>query len=178
MRSIVSTFCAIFGIGCSPFVDRTVMGVPNLTQVAPRLWRMGQPADAAAWAYLKTQLGDGPVTVVKLNDYVEGVDTPPQGWTLLKAPIPPEDDKPWTVLVKPDPVAMQSIVNAIVDAYRRGDTVVWHCSHGRDRTSLVSVLVQMRLFGMSKRAAWDDMLAHGFRWELPDLDLYWIDDVK
>lgn len=56
--------------------------------------------------------------------------------------------------------------------------MIWHCSHGRDRTSLASALVQMRLFGMSKRAAWDDMIAHGFRWELPDLDLYWLEDVK
>ena len=178
MRSIVSTFCAIFGISCSPFVDRTVMGVPNLTQVAPRLWRMGQPADAAAWAYLKTQLGDGPVTVVKLDDDVEGTDTPPSGWRLLKMPIPPFDDQPWTVLDKPDPVKVRSIVDWIASAYAAGHTVIWHCVHGRDRTSLVSAMVGMRLLGWTKQQGWDDMLAHGFRWELPDLDLYWIDDVK
>jgi hypothetical protein len=46
-----------------------------------------------------------------------------------------------------------------------------------NRTSLISALVGMKLFGWSKDYAWQDMLKHGFRWELPDLDAYWLEDV-
>lgn len=170
-------------IGCAgkpPFVVVTVMGVPNLAQVAPRLWRSGQPPDARAWAYLARRLDAPRVTVVKLNDDTEaGLDAPlPAGWTLIKHAIPPEDDKPWTVAILPKPEAINAIVEDIVAAYMRGDTVLWHCTAGRDRTSLISALVGMRLLGWSKDAAWQDMLAHGFRWELPDLDLYWLRDVR
>ncbi len=177
LRRWIAALLAAFGLGCAPaFHDITVMGVPNLTQVAPRLWRMGQPANEDAWAYLERQLGPN-VTVVKLNDDKEGVDLVPSTWRLLKAPIPPEDDKPWTVVDRPDPKTVHAIVRAIIDAFTRGETVVWHCTAGRDRTSLISALVGMRLLGWSKAAAWKDMLAHGFRWELPDLDAYWLEDV-
>lgn len=171
--------------GAPPFMDTTVMGVRNLTMVAPRLWRMGQPTDAASWAYVaKTIVGFGglhpgqSVTVVKLNDDNEGSDEPVLsigGWRLVKMPIPPKDDEPWTVLVKPDPKIVWGVVQLIVDAYTRGETVVWHCTAGRDRTSLISALVGMKLLGWSKSAAWRDMLAHGFRWELPDLDLFFVE---
>lgn len=177
MARWLASLLALFGIGCAPaFVDRTVNGVPNLVMVSPRLWRMGQPTNADSWAYLARTIGPR-ATVVKLNDEAEGVDAPPAGWSLVKAPIPPFDDQPWTVFVKPDARAVHGIVNAVVDAYRRGDTVVWHCSHGRDRTGLVSALVGMALLGWSRDQAWNDMIAHGFRWELPDLDAYWLTDV-
>jgi hypothetical protein len=42
---------------------------------------------------------------------------------------------------------------------------------------LVSALVGMRLLGWSKDAAWKNMIDHGFRWELPDLDAFWMTDV-
>lgn len=168
-------------IGKPGFVETTVHGVPNLTQIAPRLWRMGQPEDAVAWAYVAGTITNGrPVTVVKLNDDAEGSDAPAVGlgMTLIKAFLPPEDDKPWTVFVKPDPKEVRLIVQTIVDAYNRGDTVIWHCSHGRDRTGLIAALVCMKLFGWSKAFAWKNMLAHGFRWELPDLDAYWLENVN
>jgi hypothetical protein len=172
--------------GCAPrFVDTTVNGVPNLVQIAPRLYRMGQPENPAAWGWVDdTVIGVGglhpgqSVTVVKLNDDAEGIDTPPDGWVLLKRPIPPEDDKPWTVVEMPDPKVVWGIVDEIVAAYMRGGIVIIHCTAGRDRTSLVSALAGMRLLGWSKTAAWQDMLRHGFRWELPDLDAFWLKDVR
>jgi hypothetical protein len=173
----------LFGCGGAKFVDTTVMGVPNIAQVAPRLWRSGQPATADSWAYLAKQLSPGGerVTVVKLNDDAEGSDELVRsmtGWTLVKLPIPPEDDRPWTVLTIPDPREVWTIVQTIVAAYQNGQTVLWHCTAGRDRTSLLSALVGMKLLGWSKTAAWQNMLAHGFRWELPDLDVFWLDDVR
>ena len=91
--------------------------------------------------------------------------------------MPPEDDKVWTVLVKPNPQEVQLAVQTIVDAHAAGKVVAWHCVHGRDRTGLISALVGMRLFAWSKDYAWKDMLSHGFRWELPDLDAYWVENV-
>lgn len=177
LREVWNTMLALVGVGPEPFHPTTINGVPNLTLVAPRLWRMGQPANPAAWEFLQRVLGDG-IVVVKLNEDGEGVDTPPAGWTLIKAGIPPYDDRPWTVLEKPDPVKVQGIVNTIADAYFAGKTVVWHCTAGRERTGLVSALVQIRLFDLPREAAWKDMLAHGFRWGAVDLDEYWLSDAR
>lgn len=172
LREVWNSMLALVGVGSEPFKPTLINGVPNLTAVAPRLWRMGQPESPAAWAFLVRVLGDN-VTVVKLNEDGEGLDTPLGGWTLIRASIPPYDDRPWTVVERPDPAKVRAIVNTIVEAHRAGKTIVWHCTAGRDRTGLVSALVQMRLFDLSKSDAWADMLAHGFRWELLDLDVYW-----
>jgi hypothetical protein len=186
---------ALAGCGHPAFVDTNVQGVPNLMQVvpgSPRLWRMGQPADATAWGYVaKTLLGPPSavrlgnaaqprIIVFKLNDDAEGSDdlVTTFGWQLVKVPLPPEDDKVWTVLVKPDPKEVWRIVHLVADAYAQGYVVVWHCTAGRDRTSLVAALVGMKLFGWTKDVAWQDMLAHGFRWELPDLDAFWVENVQ
>ena len=164
---------------CLPrFVDSYSSGVPNLERIAPRLWRMGQPPDAIAWQALRGYVsvdGGGPVVVVKLNDDAEGDDNPAvaQGWTVRKRPLVPEDDKPWTVLEVPSRASVHDAVDSVLDAYAKGATVLIHCVHGRDRTSLVSALVGRALWGWSKERGWRDMLIHGFRWELPGLDIFW-----
>jgi hypothetical protein len=117
---------------------------------------------------------------VKLDDEKEGSDDLAMqlfGWMVVRLPIPPEDDKPWTALEKPNPATVETIVSTILEAQEAGRVVAWHCVHGRDRTGLITALVGMRLLGWSKAQAWQDMLDHGFRWELPDLDAYWLEDV-
>lgn len=170
--------------GCTPgFHDTTTpQGVPNLSQYIPGFWRMGQPPnDGAAWEELKILIAPNNenVTLVKLNDLAEGSDDYPQNvlrWNVLHVPIPPEDDKPWTVAELPDPRDVKRAVDALIMAHNRGDVVIHHCTHGRDRTSLIAALVGMR-FGWTKEEAWKNMLANGFRWELPDLSIYWAVDV-
>lgn len=171
---------AMFGIGCG-FRDTVVNGVPNLAPAYPgssaRLWRMGQPTDGAAWSYVAQTVApdNRRVTVVKLNDEADGSDEPAMlrnAWNVVKIPIPPKDDQPLTVFVQPSVYDVKRILDTIADAYTRGDTVIWHCTAGRDRTSIISGLLGMRLFGWSKERAWDDMVSHGYRWELPDLDLF------
>lgn len=170
-------------VGCTPkFVDTTTpAGVPNLVEFAPKMWRMGQPPDDAAWKELAGRIAPNgeQVVIVKLNDEAEGTDDPAEalGWTVVRIPLPPEDDKPWSVLLKPEPQDVQRAVQTIFDAHQQGKVVAWHCSHGRDRTGLVSGLEGRKMFGWSKDQAWKDMLAHGFRWELPDLAAYWLEDV-
>lgn len=181
-KAIWAAILAFFG--CSPkFVDTTVSGVPNLVQYAPDMWRMGQPVDSTGWLYVDSMIGKPgkKVLIVKLDDDVEGDDSPVlgfEGWNLAKEAMPPEDDKIWTVLIKPDPNQVTAVVKMIIAAHEAGWVVVHHCVHGRDRTGLIAALVQKKMFGWTKQQAWDDMIAHGFRWELPDLDLFWLEDVQ
>jgi hypothetical protein len=182
LRAVWAAVLAL--LGCTPkFVDTTVHGVPNMEQYAPDMWRMGEPADAAAWTYVIQTVSkeNKPILVVKLNDDNEGDDSPVlqfKGVVLAKEAMPPEDDKIWTVLVKPDPKQVTAVVKMIIAAHEQGWIVIHHCTHGRDRTSLIAALVQKLMYNWTKQQAWDDMIAHGFRWELPDLDAFWIEDVQ
>ena len=181
-RTFWAAVLTLIGCGTPKFVDTTVSGVPNLVEYAPGMWRMGQPTDASAWAYVYSRISkpNTPVLVIKLNDDKEGDDSSAAsfpGWNLAKTPLPPEDDKPWTVFVKPDPGEVTGIVKMMRAAHEAGWIVVHHCTHGRDRTSLIAALFGMQELGWTKQQAWDDMIAHGFRWELPDLDAYWIENV-
>lgn len=174
-------------IGCGPknepkFVDDVVGGVPNMEQIAPNLWRMGQPVNADAWKYVHSRVARPwkGVVIIKLNDEKEGSDKPAESfgsWQVVRIPLPPEDDKPWTVLEKPHPQVVSSIVHMILKYHEAGYVVAWHCTHGRDRTGLITAIVQRNLLHWTKQQAWDGMIAHGFRWELPDLDAYWIENV-
>ncbi len=180
LRSLWTSLLAFFGCA-GGFHTTTTVGVDNVVQIAPGMWRMGQPSPEA-WPALARLVNPEfkRVTVVKLDDEDEGSDDYVlglYGWTLVKVPMPPFDDKPWTVLEKPDKASVNRAMQSILDARARGEVVVWHCVHGRDRTGLISALVGMRLFGWSKAQAWQDMIAHGFRWELPDLDAYWLTEV-
>jgi hypothetical protein len=170
-------------LGCSPnFVDTTTpAGVPNLVQFAPKMWRMGQPPDVAGWRELADHIAPNgePVVVIKLNDDVEGSDDPATslGWTVRKFTMPPEDDQPWTILVKPDVNLVRGAVAAILLAHMQGFVVVWHCSHGRDRTGLVSALIGKAMYGWSKDQMAADMTQHGFRWIDVDLSAYFLEDA-
>ena len=181
LRQIWAAFLTL--LGCSSFTATNVHGVPNLDEYAPDMWRMGQPPNSVSWSYVEAAISKPgrPVLVVKLNDDQEGSDSPMldySDWYLEKAAMPPEDDKVWTVFVKPDPVEVVSIVNMIVTAHQAGWVVIHHCTAGRDRTSLIAALVQKKMFNWTKQQVIDDMLKHGFRWELPDLDAYLIENVK
>lgn len=169
-------------LGCTPkFGDTaTPAGVPNLVQFAPQMWRMGQPPDAAAWRELAARIAPSGerVVVIKLNDEKEGDDSPAEalGWRVVRIPLPPEDDKPWTIFVQPREKDVRLAVQTIIEAHKAGYVVAWHCSHGRDRTGLLSAIVGRKMFGWTEDQAWSDMLAHGFRWELPDLTAYWLEN--
>lgn len=175
-------------LGCGGgFKETKVEGVPNLGMAfpdEPRIWRMGQPPDAVGWAAVVAEVGwHGEavgvprILVVKLNDDKEGDDSPITAYAgvrLVKLPIPPFEDEPWSVLTMPKVHEVRFIIGTIITAYRKGDTVVVHCTHGRDRTSFIIALVGMYLYGWTKKQAWENMLEHGYRWELPALDAYFL----
>ena len=169
--------------GCGGYSDTyTSAGIPNLHRFAPSMWRTGLPPNAAAWQQLREMVEESGkhVTKVVLHDVVEGDESPAVafGWNVVSIPLPPEDDKPLTVFVRPAKMDVDRAVQAILDARARGDVVVWGCVHDRDRGGLVSALVGRRMFGWSKDAAWKYALDTGLRWELPDLDAYWIEYGK
>jgi hypothetical protein len=57
---------------------------------------------------------------------------------------------------------------------RRVRPIYFHCSLGRDRTSLIAALYKMYFKGMSQQAAWREMKAFGFKdsWTLRGLKKY------
>lgn len=185
MKKLLALLLGLFGCASwlKGFTDTyTPAGVPNLVEFAPGMWRMGQPPDAKAWVELALRVAPHgeKVVVVKLDDEQEGQDNFAEDvlrWEVLRVPLPPEDDKPWTVLEKPWPPDVHLARNNVLKAHADGHVVLWHCVHGRDRTGLVSALVGMKLFSWTKDYAWNYMLKTGFRWELPDLDAYWVENV-
>lgn len=175
------TVLALFGCGLGFKETTTPAGVPNLEQVSPGMWRMGQPPDAAAWKELAGLIAPNgeKVVVVKLNDDNEGSDdlATALGWTVIKDAMPPEDDKPWTIVIKPTVDQVMGAVDDILKAHGQGSIVVWHCTHGRDRTSLVSAIRGQKMFGWTRQQMEKDMTAHGFRWVDVDLTAFFFEDV-
>lgn len=168
---------------CGGYRDTvTPAGVPNFHVFAPDMYRTGLPPSPAAWAELRAMV-EKPgrhVTKVVLHDAAEGDESPAVnfGWNVVLVPLPPEDDQPLTVFVKPRKSDVDRAVQAILDAHARGDIVVWGCVHDRDRGGIISALVGMKMFGWSKEYAFDYAIKTGLRWELVGLDAYWIDDVS
>lgn len=178
-------------VGCGYADTYTPGGIPNFHPFpdgyrgaanVPGMYRTGVPPTPAAWAELRRliEVPGKRVTKVVLHDAAEGDESPAVafGWNVVWVPLPPEDDKPLTVFAKPHRADVERAVQAILDAHARGDVVVWGCVHDRDRGGVVSALVGMRLLGWSKDQAWDYAIKTGLRWELPDLDAYWIENVR
>ena len=145
-------------------------GVPNLSLVAPGLYRSGEPSTPEAWAYVKSL---GVKQVVKLNFEREGSDDGARqaGLEVLYVPIQPEGDKDVfdnlkNTFVKPSETDLRTALY-----YLESGTLV-HCTHGQDRTGLVVGLYRLK-HGASKEAAYKEMLEHGFHPELHGLHEYW-----
>jgi len=108
-------------------------GIPNLVRVDSNHWRSGQPTTPEAWSYLYMI---GVRVVIKLNDDSEGSDdvATDAGLSVVKFPIPPFDGK--NPFDGPSCAQLDQIQDAI---YLYGPHVVlWHCSHGQDRSGLVA----------------------------------------
>jgi tyrosine-protein phosphatase SIW14 len=157
-------------LSCSP--TTYTHGVPNLAQVELGLWRSGQPT-AEGWAYLK---GLGIRTVVKLNFDSEGSDDGARalGMRVLELGIQPEGDKDvfdnvLNAFVTPNVERIRSAEAVIAT----GGAVLVHCSHGQDRTGLIIGIHRVAHEHWSKEAAYGEMAAHGFHWELEGLQEFW-----
>lgn len=174
---IVTVVAAIVLLALTASCSSTVYthGVPNLVQVAPGVWRSGQPTSAGAWAYLQSI---GIKRVVKLNFDDEGSDVGATkiGMEVIPLPIEPNGDV-LTVFQKPDGKRLSSAV-AVLGEGNAESAVLVHCTHGQDRTGLVVAIYRIQHDGWRKSAARREMIARGFHSELPGLEEYWEDDVK
>lgn len=146
-----------------------VHGIPNLVQVAPGLWRSGQPTTPDQWQYLKSL---GITRVVKLNYEEEGTDQGAidAGLTVHVFSIPPKGDLK-TVVEKPDYATIMA-AEAVMES---SDGVLVHCTHGQDRTGLTVGVYRVKHDHHAKGDAWLEMLNHGFHPELVGLDAFWED---
>lgn len=138
-------------------------GIPNLSQVAPGIWRGGQFGDEGA-AWLKSQ---GIVRRLKLNTEREGSDDSARkaGLIIRYAPISLAQQ---IGLAKIDPEQ----INADLAFMGMGSCFVG-CEHGEDRTSLICAIYRGRVMGWTKEAAEREMIAMGFHESLHGLHEYW-----
>ena len=185
MRALLqclALLCILCAVGCGGYKDTyTPAGIPNFHVFAPGMYRTGLPPTPAAWAELRQLVEESGKRVVKvvLHDAAEGDESMAlaYGWTLVLVPLPPEEDKPLTIFIKPRVEDVQTAVDTILRAHARGDITVWGCLHDRDRGGLVSMLIGMRLFGWTKEQALDYAIRTGMRWATPNLLEYIVADM-
>lgn len=171
LASLLSSF------GCAKAA--TVHGIPNFAQVAPGIWRSGQPpATAEAWDYLGSL---GIRTIVKLNMPDEGNDDlgRARGMTVHELGIEPANDgnvfdQIAHTLVEPDKTLVDEAVRILAAG---GGGVLVHCVHGQDRTGLAVGIWRVRALGWSKTQAWEEMKAHGYHTDLLGLNDFWDEHV-
>jgi hypothetical protein len=143
--------------GCASPVTH---GIPNFSEVAPGLYRGGQPT-REGWDYLRGVLGV--TNIVKLNTKQEANDDP---WFIgYYRPITLSEQMGIGQL-------WQASLDADVSHMHLAGTFV-HCSHGQDRTGIVVALYRVKVQGWSKADAEKEMLAHGFHKELRGLWEFW-----
>ena len=163
--------------GCAPVVY--THGVPNLHQVRAGWYRSGQVDTPEGWVYLRNL---GITDIIKLDfANAEGSDDGAEaaGLRVHYLPIEPTTSivgavasMGLTELLRPDSVTISAIRRLICEVRdenaRSGHqvrVVLIHCSHGWDRTGLVSGMVLVLYGDASKEEAWRYMLATGFHWE-------------
>ncbi len=155
---------------CSP--TTTSHGVPNLVEVAPGLWRSGQPT-TEGWTYLKSI---GVRHVVKLNFESEGTDADAVDLgldvhLLGVEPVGDADifDDVRNTFVRPDAKKLAE-AERVIEA---GDGVLVHCTHGQDRSGLVIGTYRVRHDGWPKDKAYAEMISNHFHPELHGLHETW-----
>lgn len=174
---MIVVLAAALSSGCVPVVY--THGVPNLRQVRADWYRSGQVETPEGWSYLRSI---GVTDILKLDfAYDEGSDdgAVAVGLRVHSLPINPTTSivgamasLGLTELLRPDSATMSSILHLIRevrdDNARFGHparVMLIHCSHGWDRTGLVSGMVLVLNGDMGKDEAWQYMLATGFHWE-------------
>ncbi len=131
---------------------------------ADAVYRSGQPAGEAEWAYLEKI---GIRTVVKLNEFSDEVDeTEELGFArkhninVIRVYMQPEDfPHNWSPFAHPDEKVLMQAVEALED--KRNLPALVHCSHGKDRTGLVVALYSVRNKNYCKETALTEMEYYG-----------------
>lgn len=141
-------------VGCS---TPSPVGVPNLVQVDPGVWRGGQPT-VKGWKYLAML---GLTNDLKLN-VEELVEERTNGFNLIYAPITTQQQ----LFGVPTAFPLKAAARV------RPGTYV-HCEHGQDRTGLIVAVYRVHFDGWTKQQAEQEMLSHGFHKVLHGLWEWW-----
>lgn len=168
----------VLGLGAC-VVDPITHGIPNLREVRSDYWRSGQPSDAEeTWAYLREQKF---TDVAKLDFYDESKESANEvemaaryGIKVHYLAINPTSRVLWgllsfgmTEVLRPEAETIAKI-NALLLEVRRDNQmggrrkVLIHCTHGWDRTGLVSGMALVYNGDMTKDEAWAYMLSTNF----------------
>ena len=141
--------------------------IPNFREVSPGVYRGGHPTKEG-WALLKSK---GVKTVIKLHTPGEGDDAEAAalGMTVIDASGPPATIK--DVLGAPKPERIKLAVESLANSKNR--PVYVHCLHGQDRTGLIVGLYRVLHEGLTKEAAYAEMLEIGFHPSLRGLRKIW-----
>lgn len=159
MRLMAAIAASLLVTGCaSQHIKPPVHGIDNFGEVAPGIYRGGQP-NADGWYFLKTL---GVTNVIKLNTGSEGLD-PKGAFKVQQFPIPLTDQ----LIFEP---SKNLVANAV---YAIGPNTFIHCSHGQDRTGLIIGEYRVRVCGWTKAAARAEMMAYGFHPLLFGLERFW-----
>jgi hypothetical protein len=131
------------------------------------IYRTGIPTSSAQVADLKALVEEPgrPTFRISLHDDAEGSESwvSSLGWGYLSVPLYPEDDKPWTVFLRPVEMDVWMVRDRALEAHAMGMTVVFGCVHDRERGGLLAGLLAMRLFGWGKETTLNYMVATGSR---------------
>ena len=152
---------------CSCSLPQASHGIPNFAQVAPGIWRGGQP-NAEGWEYLKSL---GVRKTVKLNTVSEGSDAlaTSNGIQVVYLPMG------FTHRTFGKPAS--SHLSAAVAAIEPEGTFI-HCRRGQDRTGLVVAAYRVKVQRWEKAKAYREMMAYGFHPLLRGLCWSWEEDVR
>lgn len=144
-------------------------GILNFDVIVPgKIYCGGQPITEESWAYIKSL---GVETVIKLNYPDEGVDDGAKalGIKVIDCSMPPRDLP--QAFGKPD---IEAVNKALLELANPDNGIVYiHCSHGQDRTRLLVGMFLVKYRNWTCKAAFKNMLKHGFHWQLHDLYECW-----
>jgi protein tyrosine/serine phosphatase len=177
-------------LGCSstlkyePGSDRVAFdhGVPNLYEIQPGVYRMGQPTSPEAWQYLAKL---GVKARIKLNSddecrWCDDAGAKEAGIAVLRIPIEPRDIRSAGVVEGIEGVfkevapATLNRITTILDSYQQsGINVVFGCTYGQDRTGLIAMIWRYKMQHWPKRIAYQEALDRGFHPALTGLRKTW-----
>jgi tyrosine-protein phosphatase SIW14 len=156
LRLFLLLVAVSMGAGCTAM--KYTHGIPNLVEVAPGIWRGGQPTDEG-WKYLRQELGV--TNVVKLN---LGKDTCAEAMGMKVTYVPISY---WQSVFRPTREQIDQAVGSITSCS------YIHCTHGQDRTGLVIGEYRVKVDGWSRSRAFQEMLDKDFHRSLVGLWWFW-----
>jgi protein tyrosine/serine phosphatase len=158
--------------------------VPNLDQVDPNVYRSGQITTSRGWDTIAKIAAGRKIHVIKLNFDAEGSGAlaVARGYDVEALSIQPEGDQDIVddilgTFKHPDERLVDE-AEAILEKAKTTqatDFYLVHCTHGQDRTGYVIGKHRVLHDGWTKAAAYSEMRAHNFHWELHGLEDAWQD---